>query len=178
MFAAFVSVRLGSSHYQISCVSSFFRPDHAEVLNKRSLSFLRALVDHAYQAQRASIARQTVLWMHCNPDADVCVTVFDFSKGNVTVSMELPAVLEETANHDVRRARQSAGRLQLHVANISEGHGRRCLMVPMRSSGGERYDAMRVLAAGFLPEEDVAENDPRVLEGVRALLELDVVDLH
>ncbi|KAJ7513053.1 hypothetical protein B0H11DRAFT_2268030 [Mycena galericulata] len=122
----------------------------------RERAFLRALLDHDYQAHRASICAKQVEFMAARPDSPF-FTSFDYIAGTVNIGVE-SAVDESVVmnmlvssgaewSDTLRRAVESNGRIQLHIMQIVEGDTTRFWVVPLRTSSSSIHCALRELAS-------------------------------
>ncbi|KAJ7708652.1 hypothetical protein B0H17DRAFT_1191167 [Mycena rosella] len=114
-------------------------------LSGANRGFLRALLDHDYEAARADILGAQLRFLRAHP-GHPCFVKFDYAAGRV--KWQVGSVTDTRVEFGARTAR-SGGRVELHVMVVSEGGARqRGTAFPMRSDSAAVHDRLVALAAG------------------------------
>ncbi|KAJ7453860.1 hypothetical protein FB451DRAFT_1519332 [Mycena latifolia] len=120
-------------------------PQEAAHLGARDYSFLRALLHHDYEAARADILAQQIVWVRANPRTMWYVKL-DYVNGRMT--SEVGPVMQPGMGLAARVV-GSGGRMEMHVMMVSEGgpqrHG---TVLPLRSSNSSVHERLLEISRG------------------------------
>ncbi|KAF7335382.1 MYND-type domain-containing protein [Mycena venus] len=142
---------------------------------RRERAFIRTIVQQDYEAHKANtIYPEQVRFMAQSPH-EYFFTFFDYSWGRVRIEVRFvtcsPIVKDlESAGEEwcdlLSRARDSAGRMELHVVDIGG-----IWVVPLRTNSSCVYEGMRSIATSLPPAVTSQADSPSLLEAVQAVLD-------
>ncbi|KAJ7477375.1 hypothetical protein FB451DRAFT_1454074 [Mycena latifolia] len=144
-------------------------------LNTRDKSFLRALLHHCYCVVRPLLFRKVLNFMRAGTTpGESPYVLFDLTDPDSPCRVSIGPVsdLQEMSSF-VSQARNSGGRIQLHIMTVEDGCAPRSWIFPLRSSSGDIMRGLQLMA-----EEMPLPEDEREEERIEALLALDVVEIH
>ncbi|KAJ7477397.1 hypothetical protein FB451DRAFT_1454099 [Mycena latifolia] len=144
-------------------------------LNARNKWFLRALLHECYRAVRPLLFRKVLNFMRAGTTpGESPYVLFDLTDPDSPCRVSLGPVSElQEMSSFVSQARNSGGRIQLHVVTVQDGCNPRSWIFPLRSSSGDVMRGLQLMA-----EEMPLPGDEREEERIEALLALDVVEIH
>ncbi|KAJ7433287.1 hypothetical protein B0H11DRAFT_2122338 [Mycena galericulata] len=150
-------------------------------IGKRDGSFLLALLDDDYSKMKPSILMKEVVYMRSSPDTDSYV-LFDYCTPYSACAVSVEDVNSfkldgEVWRRQTKRARESGGRVQIHVMRLADGGCDAIWVFPLYSASAERREGVQALAVQT-PLSD--ENEQRQADGakIKSLAELDILELH
>ncbi|KAJ7088116.1 hypothetical protein C8R44DRAFT_819495 [Mycena epipterygia] len=135
-----------SGHRQACHRINMVSRDEPENLSARDRSFLRALLDIDYKRIRIDILQRELEFMDEFPTEILCI-VFDYTPGQMQLHLIPASQLGSELEDDVARAERSNGRIQLHLASISNGRSKCNRLFPMHSSSTALADGLKSLKA-------------------------------
>ncbi|KAJ6579221.1 hypothetical protein DFH09DRAFT_1361011 [Mycena vulgaris] len=154
------------------------RLQNPDPLTTRERSFMRAVLHHNYMSEKHAIHMRQLAWMHENPGR-AFYTLFDYSKGSVTVSIQPQSTLALLdARPMAARAMRSSGKMALHVMLVDEGGKPRRRIFPMHSDGSQLHDGLVAIASDIAHEDDLVDLNGELNRRVQELLELAVEEIH
>ncbi|KAJ7138578.1 hypothetical protein C8R46DRAFT_1201116 [Mycena filopes] len=162
-------------------------------LDPRERSYLRKLLHRDWEAAHIEVCAKQIKFMADNPPSALFLTLFDYSRRtvDVTVDVEVHAIPDSQAARALKaqapyewadivaRARNSGGRMHVHVMRVPAGAGEgvmRYWVVPLRSNSAAIHETLRLMAPG-MPEDRGAILALMEKEDT-ALLKLKVDEIH
>ncbi|KAJ7733016.1 hypothetical protein B0H16DRAFT_1892932 [Mycena metata] len=163
-------------------------PDYGSPIER---SFMLALYESDFQAQKAALFRRQVMFIYENPGADFCC-IYDYKSVPPTFGVytldNLPCTDPLWAD-SIARAHRSGGRMEMHLINppdgtiedVVDGRSGRGRIVPLRSSRADILVGIRAIARSLPPGvSDVNTLGGEIEEKVARLMKVthDVVQVH
>ncbi|KAJ7192563.1 hypothetical protein GGX14DRAFT_479902 [Mycena pura] len=148
---------------------------------RRDRSFYHALLDDDYSKLKQSILMKELAYMRSNPGTEFYVR-FDYCTpySPCEVSIEAVSSFELASDiwyYNTKRARESGGRMQIHVMRMADGGCDAMWVFPLYSATAERREAVQALAAqtaiGDGHEQGQADRAT-----IKRLAELDILEIH
>ncbi|KAJ6464397.1 hypothetical protein C8R45DRAFT_1023908 [Mycena sanguinolenta] len=102
------------------CRNFLFRRNQLAPISSRDRSFLRALIQHEYMAQREEITDKHHLLAEAAP-GQMPVVLFDFLSGTCCIEVGMLPDISLPFDVDVDRAARSGGQIQLHFVKVKVG---------------------------------------------------------
>ncbi|KAJ7189603.1 hypothetical protein GGX14DRAFT_484655 [Mycena pura] len=150
-------------------------------VTRRDRSFFRALLDDDYSKLKHSILMKELAYMRSNPGTEFYVR-FDYCTpySPCEVSIEAVSSFELTSDiwrYNTKRARESGGRIQIHVMHIADGGYGVMWVFPLNSATAECREVVQALAAQTAVGDghEQAQADRAT---IKCLAELDILEVH
>ncbi|KAJ7017939.1 hypothetical protein C8F04DRAFT_408469 [Mycena alexandri] len=154
-------------------------PDNS--VTRRDTSFLRALLNDDYSKLKHCILMKELAYLRSNPGTEFYIR-FDYCTpcGPCTVSIEAVRSFElatDMWHWHTKQARESGGRMQIHVMRIADGGCDAIWIFRLYSATAERREGVRALAAQIAVGEG-HEQEQMDSAKIKCLAEVDVVEVH
>ncbi|KAJ7879022.1 hypothetical protein B0H14DRAFT_1622212 [Mycena olivaceomarginata] len=156
-------------------------PDPENNVTKRDTSFIRALLDDDYSKLKYSVLMKELTYMRSNPGAEFYVR-FDYCTPYSPCEVSIEAVSNFELASDIwrchaKRARESGGRVQIHVMRIGDGGCDSIWVFPLYSATVERREGVQALAAHTAVGDEYEQEQADSAE-IKRLAELDILEVH
>lgn len=150
-------------------------------VTRRDTSFIRALLDDDYSKLKYSVLMKELTYMRSNPGAEFYVR-FDYCTPYSPCEVSIEAVSNFELASDIwrchtKRARESGGRMQIHVMRVGDGGCDAIWVFPLYSATAERREGVQALAAHTAVGDEYEQEQADSAE-IKRLAELDILEVH
>lgn len=150
-------------------------------VTKRDTSFIRALLDDDYSKLKYSVLMKELTYMRSNPGAEFYVR-FDYCTPYSPCEVSIEAVSNFELASDIwrchtKRARESGGRMQIHVMRVGDGGCDAIWVFPLYSATAECREGVQALAAHTAVGDEYEQEQADSAE-IKRLAELDILEVH